>query len=195
MAKKPSKACDPREIATPKPEPATPPPDPASALRKSAQEFLKVVAKARAGDAKVLPRLRRVLDQHPEVWRFAGDLARLTQKSWINQITGDPLMAESIIRQAAAMKADLEGPAPTPLERLLVDQVIASWLETQSSQFTLTLPEQTLRQARHHVHHADVAQRKYLAAVKALTTVRTLQPSALTPTTPLKIFDKGRKQA
>jgi hypothetical protein len=120
----------------------------------------------------------------------------LTQKSWINQITaGDPLIAESIIRQAAAMKADLEGPAPTPLERLLVDQVIASWLELESSQFALTLPQQTLRQARHHVHHAEVAQRKYLAAVKALTTLRTLQPSALTPTKPLKVFDRERKQA
>jgi hypothetical protein len=138
--------------------PTTPLSETASPLPPGAQELLDLVAQAGAGNTSVLPRLREVLNEHPEVWRHAGNLALMTQKMWINDIIGgDPFVAESITRQAAALKVELEGASPTPLERLLVGQVVASWLETQSAQITLALPSQTVRQARHSVHHAEVA--------------------------------------
>ena len=197
MARKSSKAVEPPEPATPQTEPAqeTPPPEPpeqASPL-PPAQELLDLIAAARSGDATVLPRLRQVLDDHPEVWRHAGNLAQMTKQLWINLITGDdPLIGESIIRQAAAMRAELEGEAPTALDRLLVDQVVASWLEKSFAEIALAAPDQPLRQARHRVQHAEVAQRKYLAAIKALTTVRTLRSKAVMPNEPLRVFDEKR---
>ena len=35
-----------------------------------------LVGKAQGGDATVLPRLRQVLGEHPEVWQHLGDVGR-----------------------------------------------------------------------------------------------------------------------
>src|SRR5690242_7446312 len=83
-----------------------------------------LVAGADRGDPRALAGLRRMLDEHPEVWRTLGDLAAHAEQIWIAAIAGEGcLAAESIRRQVAGMKADLNGPHPTPTEELLVEQV------------------------------------------------------------------------
>jgi hypothetical protein len=158
--------------------------------------LFQLVQKARAGNASVLPRLRKVLKKHPEIWQRAGDVTRMVERSWIGLLTcHDPLYVESVLLQAAAMKKELEGPEPTALERLLVAQIVACWLESEYAQILLGTGDGELSRDRHRVRHADVAHRKYLAALKALATVRALRPAMTVPTTPLKICDIDRQQA
>jgi hypothetical protein len=86
-------------------EPLSRPPEPAVAT-----ELRALVQRAQAGEAGVLPLLSAILDEHPEVWQHAGDLAVLVERAWITLVAGDnPLAVESLKRTVAAMKADLAG--------------------------------------------------------------------------------------
>jgi hypothetical protein len=39
----------------------------------------QLVDEAKLGNADVLPEIRRILDQYPEIWRHYGDLAKHTE--------------------------------------------------------------------------------------------------------------------
>src|SRR5262245_20210786 len=94
--------------------------------------FRELVAGANAGDREALAGLRAFLDDHPEVWRRAGDLTALAERAWAELIGGaNALFAESLARSVAALKESLAGPDPTSLEVLLVGQVVVAWLAAQ----------------------------------------------------------------
>ena len=86
------------------------------------RRLTELAARANAGGPRELAELRQFLDEHPQVEAAVGDLARLAEAAWVGRLAGkDVLAAESVRRQQAALKADILGPAPTALERLLVD--------------------------------------------------------------------------
>lgn len=141
------------------------------------REFIK---RAQAGDLSVLPHLRALLDDHPEIWQHCGELAAITRNAWVDLIAGNDLVvAESLQRKVAAMKAELLEPSPSPLERLLVDRVGICWLQVHAADLECahavsqgTTPRvPTAEVARKRL---DSANRRYLAAVKQLTLVRKL---------------------
>ena len=43
---------------------------------------------ARRGNQQILSQLRRTLDDHPEIWKANGDLAKLLEQTWIERIGG-----------------------------------------------------------------------------------------------------------
>jgi hypothetical protein len=93
-------------------------------------ELRALVEKARAGDVAALPRMRGLLDSHPEIWERIGDLEQVAVRAWAELLVGDdPLTREAVRRKAEGLRAELEGDAPTPLERLLVGQVVSTWME------------------------------------------------------------------
>jgi hypothetical protein len=47
-----------------------------------AAELRALVQRAQAGDTSALPRIRAVLDDHPEVWHYLGDLSGLVERAW-----------------------------------------------------------------------------------------------------------------
>ena len=145
------------------------------------QEIQDLVARARRGDAEVLPRLRAVLDAHPEVWQHCGDLARHAQGAWIALVAGADLAAqESLARKAAALAAELAGPAPTPMETLLVERVVAGWVQLHHADVAVARSwDLSLRQAAFVLKRQESAHRGYMAALGALATLRRLVPPAL----------------
>lgn len=153
-------------------------------------ELMALVAKAKAGDASVLPRLRAILDGHPEILEHIGGLERSVTRAWAEAFgNGDPLTLEVIQRQAAVMRADLEGEAPTPIERLLIGNVVSTFLEMSYTQVqTAGGAERTATQASILIKGAESASRRHLAAVKTLATVRALMPKGLMPASRLKLF-------
>jgi hypothetical protein len=160
-------------------------------------ELRELVTKAKAGDASVLPRLREVLDDNPQIWQHTGDLEQVVVRAWTQLLAGDdPLTLEVLRRKAEALRAELEGDSPTPLERLLVGQVVSSWLEMSHAQAQVAAPgSTTLGQASHNLRRAESAQKRYLAAIKTLTTVRALVPRGLVPVNHLRLHDPGSKVA
>jgi hypothetical protein len=152
-------------------------------------ELRALLERARLGEAAAVPALRAALDQHPEVWGQFGNLADHSKRSWIELISGPDLaLAEVLTRKTADLEAELAGPDPTPLEKLLAARITANWLQlhhaeaaqAQSAEVSLKHAEFTSkRQARVH--------KSYLMAIASLATIRRLLPadtSKRLPTSP-----------
>ena len=154
-------------------------------------ELRVLVQSAQAGNPAALPHIRKILDDHPEVWRHVGDLATLAERAWIAVLAADhPVAVESMKRTVAAMKAELAGEHPTRIERLLVDQVVACWMEVSYLESVSADPgRSSLDQADFRLKRLESAQRRYLTALKTLTTLRTLVPTGLAPAPSLRLHD------
>jgi hypothetical protein len=160
-------------------------------------ELRVLVQSAQAGNPAALPHIRRILDEHPEVWRHVGDLATLAERAWIAVLAADhPVAVESMKRTVAAMKADLAGENPTRIERLLVDQVVACWMEVNYLETVSAAPgRSSLDQSDFRLKRLESAQRRYLSALRTLTSVRTLALPGLAPTPAVKLHDPAKQRA
>jgi hypothetical protein len=86
-------------------------------------------------------RLRAFLDRNPRLWERAGDLSAVAERAWVELIAGaDQFRLESVKRRLAQLKEKLKGPAPTPLEGLLVDLVGVAWLGVQHAEIQAASP-------------------------------------------------------
>lgn len=151
--------------------------------------------RAKQGDASALPRLREILTEHPAIWRHAADLEKVVVREWSELLAGDdPLSREALRLKAEELRAQLEGEQPTPLEQLLVGQVVALHLELAHAQLKTTAGS-TPGQATTNLKRAESAQRRYLQAIKTLTTVRALLPAGLLPLQRLRPFDPEQQRA
>jgi hypothetical protein len=143
----------------------------------------RLLERAEKGDCSVLPELRKLLDDTPRLWQGYGDLGLQAQGALIQQTAGpNLLMAQSLLRKAAAMKEELAGESAPPLERLLADRVVATWLDVNYQEALLAQSGGT-NEARLKMleRRQDAANRRHLAAVKMLATVRKLLTPARSP--------------
>ncbi len=107
---------------------------------------------------------------------LGGDLARKAQQTLIAKFAGKNLLAKEVLtRKVEALHAELAGPAPTPLERLLVQRVVACWLHLHHlEQLYAEKESMALAHATYFQRSLTAAQKRYLAAIKALAVVRKL---------------------
>ena len=84
-------------------------------------------------------------------------------------------MRESVRRESDRLRAELLGEKPTPIERLLVDQLIITKLELQNRQLRAAeAPGVTPGQSSSEAKRLAGAQKRFFAAVKSLETNRKL---------------------
>jgi hypothetical protein len=143
-----------------------------------------LLERARRGDPGALPGLRVALDADPSLWQEAGDLAARAEQAWVGLACGSHNLyaREALARRLAALKAELAGPRPSPVERLLVERIAACWLQAAFADAAAAgARDAGLKQAEFLARRQDAAQRRYLAAVRALTTYRTLTAAAARP--------------
>src|SRR3954452_15814049 len=142
-----------------------------------------LLVRCAAGDRSALPLLRAELDERPGVWRRLGDLAAHVETSWIGLIAGPNLvMAESLERRVEALKRELAGPAPSPLEGLLVDRVVATWLQVHQADIEAVGAVVTKPAASAQLlNRQSQADRRLARAIAALATVRRLLPTEIIP--------------
>ena len=146
-------------------------------------EISAVLARAGAGDQSALPRLRALLDE-TQLWRQLGDLAAHAELTWIGHVSGTDLaLREMLARKLGALKAELGGPAPSPLERLLVDRIAINWLIVSHADLeTAATKDGDPRRADLALKRQGQAELRFATAIKALATVRRLLPPAPAPT-------------
>lgn len=137
---------------------------------------------ARRGNKEILPRLRKVLDNQPELWQHFGNLTLQTQENWLQLIAGKDLyLSESLRRHLDSLRNDLAGPTSNPLERLLIDRILAC--QVQVLYFDAHEGQnpggQNLKLDRYRLERQDQAHRQFLSAVKTLATVRQLAAKAI----------------
>ena len=146
--------------------------------KSEADQIMALVDRANQGDASVLPALRKVFDEHPELWGENGDLARIVEAGWLKRMGGnDELFKESVSRHLRAMRKELCGPAPSPLEHLLVDRIGVCWLALHYAEaiYAQTGGDMTFKQGEYYQDRIDRSQKRYLAAIKALAQIRRIQ--------------------
>src|ERR1700730_6249211 len=150
---------------------------PVPAIDQSVTEDMqRLLLRAQEGDLTALPELRTLLATRRDLWVQVGDLARhaeLTQLQLIGR--KNLLVKEAAQRKLAELKADLAGPSPTPLEKLLVDRIGVCWLQVHhldvDACHTLAKDKGTSTWSVYAQKRLDSAQRRYLLAVKTLAVV------------------------
>jgi hypothetical protein len=146
-------------------------------------EIRAVLARAGAGDQAALPRLRALLDE-TQLWRQLGDLAAHAELTWIRHVSGTDLaLREMVARKLGALKAELGGPAPSALERLMIDRIAINWLMVGHADLEAAgTKDGDPRRAGLAMKRQTQAMQRYATAIKALATIRRLLPTAASPT-------------
>lgn len=145
----------------------------------------ELVKRAMRGDQSVLPRLREILDDCPKLWETYGDLGRLAKDAWLKLLAGPDLMlSEAVNRKLEELRVELSGPQPSPLEKLLIDRILAGWLQVHYAD--ISYPQvrelQSTAAARQELmRRQESAQRRYLASIRQLALVRRLIKPVLSP--------------
>jgi hypothetical protein len=135
-----------------------------------------LVRRAEAGDATAMPALRTAMDANGTLVEIFGDLAAQVERSILRAITGkDHLFREASERKLAKMRADVAGPSPSPLERLLAERIALCWLVLHDAEVRFAQStELTWKQVEFWQRRIDASHRRYLSAIKTLATVRKL---------------------
>jgi hypothetical protein len=149
---------------------------PADAIPPEEKNLRSLLERAQEGDASTLPELRKMLESPEFVDRMGGDLAFQAERSFIEAAAGNNLLfKEALTRKMQMLRAELAGPSPTPLERLLVERVVACWLQVQDADVRYAQAKNlSLEWSKHHQQRMDRAHKRYLSAIKALALVRKL---------------------
>jgi hypothetical protein len=139
-------------------------------------ELVALTDRAQKGDRTALPALRELLKNPAAVDRLGGDLARQAQLSLISKFGGtNLLLRESVPRKLDLMRAELSGPSPSPLERLLADRVAGCWLHLHHLEILYAQKDSmSLELATYYQRSIDRAHKRYLSAIKTLAVVRKL---------------------
>ena len=108
---------------------------------------------------------------------------RNTLESFIRRASGEKALytQELFRRKCQALTRDLAGPNPTPLETLLVDRIVLSWLHLHYAEtiYVQNMHELSITQSTFHQHRITAAHTRYLAAIRTLAQVRRLQVPAV----------------
>ena len=154
---------------------ANKPPDEV-AIPEGAEELRNFLRRAQGGDESTLPALRKMLQDPAAVRMFGGDLAHQAEHFFIEAAAGDQLaFREALTRKLELLRAELAGPDPTPLERLLVERIVACWLQVYDADLRYAQAENlSIEWREYYQRRMDRAHRRYLTAIKTLALVRKL---------------------
>ncbi len=150
----------------------------------------KLLGPAQAGDEKALAEVRPIVEK-AGLWPYIGDLARKVEESWLEEMTGrNKLAREGFGRRADELRRELLASGDSPLERLLVDRVVACWLQVAQADMAYAIllkgDGHSFREGTYHQESQDRAHARFLKATRALATVRRL----LVPAVQINVAEK-----
>src|SRR5215210_1969546 len=141
--------------------------------------------KAKDGDKEAKRELRKALrESSPEIVARASDFARRGQ--WVLAETiagGELLMEEALVARLDLMRAEVAGENPTPLEVLLTERVVSSWLIVEILEALMNaqlkrgedVPRAPTSYLKFIIGWVDSAHRRHLSSIRELARVRKLQ--------------------
>jgi hypothetical protein len=141
-----------------------------------------LVEKAQHGDEGATLEIREILDASPDLaWRFIKGPGRMAESALIDEITRDKDLAskELLQHQLKSMRIEVAGENPSPLERLLAERVVATWLQVQlyDAFYAFGLKSGTITQDEHRQKRLDRAHRRHLSAIRTLAQIRKMRPA------------------
>jgi hypothetical protein len=150
--------------------------------REDASEELRdAIERAQDGDETALPIIREHLRGRPDAYWQLVNYARVVQNAQIEAYTGEGLYVREVMHEVVRrLRKDLEGENPSPLESLLVDRIISCYLHVNFAENAYTEsvgPGARLEVAEYMQKRLDRANKRYIAAIKALAQVRKMGPA------------------
>jgi hypothetical protein len=137
--------------------------------------------RARDGDRTILPRLRALIDRHPDIFDGVGVMREAEEALAQMSSGGDLLRQEALVREIRRVAGELAGAGASPAVRLLahraalclhaVDRAenFAATAWDRAGEIDLTMAQDEFLQRR-----LDRTHRRFLQSVKMLETVRRL---------------------
>lgn len=135
-----------------------------------------MIRKAEAGDASALAEVKEMLVRPGTADMLGGNIAKVAVQALTTRYAGNsPVTREAAERKLDELRAELSGQNPTPLEKLLVDRVLATWLHLHHVEIQLARKESvTLPLGLYYQKVISAAQKRYISAIKGLADVRKL---------------------
>ncbi len=153
--------------------------------RAKLRELQDLSKEAEAGNREARKELRRVLrTASPEIVARCSDFARRGQRIVAETMAaGEPLMEEALVARLDHMREQIAGPDPSPLELLLTERIVSTWLivETLEALMNAQLkrgkgaPRTPPSYLKFIIGWLDSAHRRHLSSIRELARVRKLQ--------------------
>ena len=151
--------------------------------RQASIEKLRTpVQKAQSGDEDAVLGIRKILDNTPDLaWLFVKGPGKMAESALLEAITKDEDLAtrELLRHQLESMRIEVAGHNASPLERLLSERVVVTWLEEQLFTGLLAkgLKSGTSTHDEFRQKRLDRAHRRHLSAIRALAQIRKMGPA------------------
>lgn len=160
--------------------------------RPEIHDYREICDRAEKGDRSALPRLREILADYPDMVEELGDLTRMARSALRSHFKGGGLLLrEALEAKEAALSAEIAGPHPSILERLLADQVVLCWQHLRYLEIGYgRAKSRSFQEGEYFERCTDRAQRRYLTAIKTLAQIRKLGLPAMQ----VNIATEGGKQ-
>lgn len=145
------------------------------------EEALAVIRRAEKGDPEAMAAVRKMADgPFTTLWDAYGNMPVNVTNLLVDVASGtNVLRAEGIRKKLAEVRDQAAGTNPSPLEELLAERVALCWLQCYYEDWRdvkiLSEANAPLSVSLAQQKRAAVAQKRYLAAIKALAQVRRLE--------------------
>ena len=152
------------------------------AHRDTVGRLEELVEKAGKGDKKPLPEVRKILKESPELAWQLMDVGRVAEWRYTEMMLKEEDFGkkEVLKAQLAAMREEIAGDNPSPLELLLAERIVLTWLQIQlfedlyASSISKSM---TIAQGNYKQKRIDQAYKRYLSAIRTLAQIRKLSPA------------------
>ena len=130
----------------------------------------------KADDAVEGISIDRLCPEMAEYFEHAGDLALMAQHTWLDLLSDtDLFLRETVERKLGEMRIELAGADPSPLEKLLVERVVACWLQINHTDTIFAGNQSSSESVRKELlKRQESAQHRYVYAIKQLAQLRKL---------------------
>jgi hypothetical protein len=150
-------------------------------LRETVAKLRDLMDKAQDGDENAAFDIRKILDGSPDLaWRFIKGPGKMAEEALIDEFTRDKDLAskELLKHQLKSMRIEVAGENPSPLELLLAERVVATWLQVQlfDAFYAFGMKSGTLSQDEYRQKRLDRAHRRHLSAIRTLAQIRKMGP-------------------
>jgi hypothetical protein len=148
---------------------------PAPLIPSDSRELLSLIQRSEQGDATTLPVLREML-KTPSFLDAYSNVARHAQNALVDKYAGKNLpIKEGLEQKMQSLQAELAGPNPSPLERLLAERIAVCWLHLYTLESIYARKDSlSVEHGNYYQENINRAHRRYLSAIKTLATVRKL---------------------
>jgi hypothetical protein len=148
----------------------------AESTHDSALQTLYCLVDRAQKEENVLSEVRAFFDDHPDLCRELGDRSRTAVLVVIDLTAeGNVAVKEASYRKARELEAEVAGNDPSPLEKLLANNIVIAWLSAAEAEVTAAVAKGvTPAQADYLDRRRHRAHKRLESAVKAMAVVRKL---------------------